>query len=343
MTPMAGGPFSMANTFLFDGESVLFGRKGTIDRPRHQNGKFWTIDTMYYTVLGPEVQGRWLYYWATTVPYGLYSTNTALPSMTSGVLGRLKVPVLHFKEQQRIADYLDRETAEIEEMDAELDRTIQLLRERRDVNASGLNAMGHDARRLKWLMVEIDDRACHRADELPLLSVSIHHGVQLRDESTSNQAASADLGHYKVAEKGDIVLNRMRAFQGGLGVAPVGGLVSPDYAVLRVDPDELSPAWAEYVMRSPEFIGAMAAAVRGIGSADQGNVRTPRINVTDLFDLAIPFPALEDQLRLIDEMDAQTARIDDMIADAQRLKALLAERRSTLITEVVTGRKEVPA
>ena len=43
------------------------------------------------------------------------------------------------------------------------------------------------------------------------------------------------------------------------------------------------------------------------------------------------------------ELDAQAARIDDILADANRLKALRAERRSTLITDVVTGTKEVPA
>lgn len=79
----SGGPFAAASAHLYDGESVLFGRKGTIDRPLHVNGKFWTVDTMFYTELSPAVFGRWLYYWATTIPFSLYSTDTALPSMTS--------------------------------------------------------------------------------------------------------------------------------------------------------------------------------------------------------------------------------------------------------------------
>lgn len=253
------------------------------------------------------------------------------------------VPLPPLALQSRIADYLDRETAEIDSMDAELNLLMDTLEERRQVTTSRLHGLDHEGVRLKWLMKEIDDRAGSRSEKLSLLSVSIHSGVQLRDESTTNQNASADLSHYKVARKGDMVLNRMRAFQGGLGIAPVDGLVSPDYSVLRMDPSQLLSAWAEYLMRSPEFIDAMSAALRGIGSADQGNVRTPRINVRDLFDLAIPLPDIDVQARIVAELDGQTARIDDMIADAQRLKVFLAERRFTLITEVVTGRKKVPA
>lgn len=127
----SGGPFTTASDYLYDGESVLFGRKGTIDKPRHQTGRFWTVDTMFYTVLGPRVDGRWLYYWATTVPYKLYSTSTALPSMTSAVLGRLRVSLPPLPEQRAVAEYLDRETAKIDALINKAERFIDLARERR--------------------------------------------------------------------------------------------------------------------------------------------------------------------------------------------------------------------
>ena len=263
-------------------------------------------------------------------------------SLVSPTVWRLPIRLVSVEQQGRIADYLDHETAEIDAMDTELDRLVETLRERGRAVFSSLHDRHLPTRRLKWLMSEVDVRAGQRSEELPLLSVSIHHGVQPRDESSTNQAASLDLSHYKLVRRHQIVLNRMRAFQGGLGAAPCDGICSPDYSVLQVDENQISAAWAEYVMRSPDFVNDMSRSLRGIGSADQGNVRTPRINVRDLFDLEIPLPSLDEQLRIVAELDEQTAQIDDMIADAQRLKGLLAERRSTLITEVVTGRKEVP-
>lgn len=83
----SGGPFAFASEHLYDGESVLLGRKGTIDRPLHVSGRFWTVDTMYWTKIRPGTSGRYAYYTATTIPFGYYSTNTALPSMTQTALG----------------------------------------------------------------------------------------------------------------------------------------------------------------------------------------------------------------------------------------------------------------
>lgn len=336
----SGGPFARASAHLYEGESVLFGRKGTVDRPLHIDGKFWTVDTMFYTELSNAVDGRWLYYWATTVPFGLYSTDTALPSMTSSVLGRLKVPVVDIDKQRAIAGYLDRETGDIDAMLSKMDELAENLRVRRASIGSPLHTMGFEHVRLQWLMHEVDDRAGNSNADLPLLSVSIHHGVQLREESSSRQQASTDLSKYKVVRAGEIVLNRMRAFQGGLGQARIEGLVSPDYAVLHPEP-RLSPDWAEYVMRSPQFVDAMSQRLRGIGAADQSNVRTPRINVRDLFILSIPLPPLDEQIKIADQLDEATARVDAMLAKVADLKALLLERRAALITDVVTGRKEV--
>ena len=127
----SGGTFSRANSFLHDGESLLFGRKGTIDRPLHVNRKFWTVDTMYYTEIGPETSGRYLYYWATTIPFDTISTQTALPSMTSFKLSQLKVPLPDLPTQRHIADHLDAETAKIDAMIAKAGELRALLDERR--------------------------------------------------------------------------------------------------------------------------------------------------------------------------------------------------------------------
>src|SRR5690625_2422848 len=86
----SGGRFGCGDNFLYEGESVLFGRKGTVDRPQYVAGKFWVVDTAYYTVIGGDVFPKYLYHWATTVDFDLLSTNTAVPSVTSADLSRLE-------------------------------------------------------------------------------------------------------------------------------------------------------------------------------------------------------------------------------------------------------------
>lgn len=112
----SGGIFAYASQYMYEGESILFGRKGTINKPLYINCKFWTVDTMYYTIPKKDVCAKFLYYAATTLPYDKYSTSTALPSMTQTVLGNLNIAIPPISEQQRIADYLDRKCAEIDSL-----------------------------------------------------------------------------------------------------------------------------------------------------------------------------------------------------------------------------------
>ncbi|MFK0005080.1 hypothetical protein [Paenarthrobacter sp. NPDC090522] len=267
-------------------------------------------------------------------------TPVSIAHFTAEKVARFRIPFHGEVAQRTIADYLDRETVVIDVMIAKLEELSEKLKIRRSTTASSLHTMGFGPVRLQWLMSEVDERAGDSLRDLPLLSVSIHHGVQLREESTSRQQASVDLSRYKVVRAGEIVLNRMRAFQGGLGKASVDGLVSPDYAVLRPH-SQLVPDWAEHVMRSSEFVRSMSQWLRGIGAADQSKVRTPRINVRDLLGLSIPLPSTEEQRNIVGSLDEMTAKLDAMLGKVADLKSLLFERRAALITDVVTGKKEV--
>ena len=112
----SGGIFAYASQYMYEGESILFGRKGTINKPLYINCKFWTVDTMYYTIPKKDVCAKFLYYAATTLPYDKYSTSTALPSMTQTILGNLNIAVPPISEQQAIASYLDAKCREIDSL-----------------------------------------------------------------------------------------------------------------------------------------------------------------------------------------------------------------------------------
>jgi type I restriction enzyme S subunit len=192
--------------------------------------------------------------------------------------------------------------------------------------------------RLKWLLDEVDDRAGERAATLPLLSVSITKGVRRRDASdTTTRAAAEDLSNYKISCAGDLVINRMRAFQGALGIAPEVGMVSPDYSVLRISP-LIEHRWLDYYLTSTSTVAEMASLVRGIGGTEAGNVRTPRLNVSDLQSMRIELVSLKSQREIADYLDRETARIDTLIEEQQRLIETLGERRAALISGVFTDR-----
>ena len=128
----SGGIFGYANQYLYDGKSVLLGRKGTIDKPLFVDGKFWTVDTMYWSKILSTADPKFSYYLSTRIPFDFYSTSTALPSMTKADLGSHIVAYPEVEEQQRIANYLDRETAKIDELIQKQEKLIGFIDEEKN-------------------------------------------------------------------------------------------------------------------------------------------------------------------------------------------------------------------
>lgn len=339
----SGGIFASASDYLYDGESVLFGRKGTIDRPAYVCGKFWTVDTMFYTELREGVSGRWLYYWATTIPFGLYSTDTALPSMTSSVLGRIKAPLVPHVQQCAIADYLDREIGEIDAMLAKLASLSESVSERRrEIVRSILKSVGQTVR--LGLVVDVvsgsgfPDRYQGISDEeLPFYKVSSLSNADRQVLTDSDNTVSREIAD----QLGARVIPSQSVVMAKIGAA----LLLARYA-LTARPSCIDNNMQALVPHQGVIISRfLAYAMEGVSIPSlvkPGPV--PSLDVMGMKMSRIAYnPSLKEQCRIADHLDEVTGRIDAMLAKVAELKALLVERRAALITDVVTGRKKVPA
>ena len=161
-----------------------------------------------------------------------------------------------------------------------------------------------------------------------------------RRSLTDDGPRADSLVDYKRVEPGDLVLNRMRAFQGAVGVAGEAGVVSPDYAVLRMGP-LVDSHFCHFLFRSPWFVGEMISRLRGIGSTELGNARTPRVNVADLQDILLPVPPIEEQARVVTDLAAVRANVETTWTLWDRQVELLQELRRSLITSAVSGEFDV--
>jgi type I restriction enzyme, S subunit len=179
--------------------------------------------------------------------------------------------------------------------------------------------------RARFLFDVVDERCGHR--DLPLLSVSASRGVVARSTITDDEPRADDLTNYKVCRPGDIVVNRMSAYQGALGSALLQGIVSPDYIVLRPCRN-VDSRWLHHTVRSSWFVSEMSSRVRGIGSIGTANVRTPRVSAEEIGEIAITVPPLRTQLAIADYLDTETTRIDALTAKKRRMIELVHERAS---------------
>jgi type I restriction enzyme S subunit len=191
--------------------------------------------------------------------------------------------------------------------------------------------------RVKGLYRPVDVRAGSRAADLPLISVSIHRGAEIRGEWTDDESRADSLENYKVCAQGDVVLNRMRAFQGAVGISPANGLVSPDYLVMRPD-SHVENRFLHHLFRSRWFVGEMISRLRGIGSVDLGNVRTPRINREDLDDIRVALPSSAEQRRIADFLDDQVGTLDRLAQERAAQLSTLEISLRNFAHDAVTGR-----
>lgn len=89
----SGGVMRLVDTSIYDGESVLIPRKGTLNNVIYVNGAFWTVDTMFYSKMKMKHIAIFTYYSAKLYDFEKLNTGTGVPSMTSSIIYNLKTVI----------------------------------------------------------------------------------------------------------------------------------------------------------------------------------------------------------------------------------------------------------
>lgn len=361
----SGGPFTYANDYLYKGESVLLGRKGTIDKPLYVNGKFWTVDTMFYTEVQKGSNGRYAYYLATTIPFSLYSTNTALPSMSQFDLANHVFPIPLKNEQTQIARFLDHETAKIDALIREQERLIALLQEKRQAVISHAVTKGLDPNvpmkdsGVEWLGEVPEHWIVGKLRWYATIQGGIAKGKDYEDKVTVNlpylrvanvQAGYVDLTEVKeisVLESeinryslqvGDVLMN-----EGGdndkLGRGTVwAGEIEPclhQNHVFAIRPNRhLNPEWLSIFTQS-----SRARSYFFLNSKQSTNLAS--ISSSNVMNMDLPLPPLDEQRKILELLVNDLKRLAKLQKQSEVGIQLLNERRSALISAAVTGKIDV--
>ena len=167
--------------------------------------------------------------------------------------------------------------------------------------------------------------------DLQVLSVYREYGVILKDSRDDNHnATSLDTSGYKVVNEGDLVVNKMKAWQGSMGVSEHNGVVSPAYITCRVDAERVYPKFLHYLLRSQPYIGVYNALSYGV------RVGQWDMHYEDFKRIPLPLPTRTCQQRIANFLDQKTAEIDAAITKKQRLIELFKEQKAILINQAVT-------
>lgn len=186
-------------------------------------------------------------------------------------------------------------------------------------------------------ILSLADERKGNATDLQLLSVYREYGVIPKSSRNDNKNhESEDTSKYKVVKASDIVINKMKLWQGSLGVSKYDGFVSPAYIVAHTYFDG-NLDYLNLLLRSPLFktyYNRISYGIR-VGQWD-----------SDFYDfkrLVIPVPPREEQDQIVRYLDWKVSCINKLIHGYQRQIKLLEERRQTVVNDVVVhGISEAP-
>lgn len=164
-----------------------------------------------------------------------------------------------------------------------------------------------------------------------LLSVYRDHGVIPKSSRDDNHnVESEDLSSYQLVEPGDLVMNKMKAWQGSIAISEYRGIVSPAYFVFKVSKN-VYPKYIHYLMRSAPLIAAYNRISKGV------RVGQWDLEPQEFRKLPILVPPLDEQRRIADHLDLEMERIERLSSAQRGLMSALEKRAEAEIISWATG------
>lgn len=211
---------------------------------------------------------------------------------------------------------------------------IEGLKPYPEYRASGFPWLGNipahwEIKRGKSYLTSIDYRSKDGSEEL--LTVSSVRGVVLRKSAKVTMFKAESYAGYKLCWPGDLVINSLWAWAGGLGVSQHHGIISTAYSVYR--PRRLvriEPRYLHQLVRSSPFNWELQVRSKGIWIS--------RLQLTDssFLDAPIPLPPPGDQTAIVRFLDHANRKMDAFIRAKRKLIGLLNEQKQAIIHRAVT-------
>ena len=167
--------------------------------------------------------------------------------------------------------------------------------------------------------------------DLPLLSVAREKGVFVRSltgADDNHNVIPEDLTNYKVARSGNLVINKMKAWQGSMGIAPCDGIVSPAYFVF--DFRMADRAFGQRLLRSKPYVAHFGQASDGV------RVGQWDLSIAGMRQIPVLTPPPDEQAAIVRFLDWANGRLERAIRAKRKVIALLNEQKQAIIHRAVT-------
>ncbi|MBU3979299.1 restriction endonuclease subunit S [Patescibacteria group bacterium] len=289
--------------------------------------------------------------------YNFFSQNTTgLANLSEGLFGQIFFVKIPEVEQPTIVTFLDRETVRIDEVVAKKQKMMDLLKEKRQalithavtkgldpkakMKASGIDWLGDIPER--WEVKRLKYIAKSNVSSLPentapdylfkYLDIGNVGTGYILEEPIEIYFENAPSRARRIVKKNDTIISTVRTYLKAIyhfENDPKDMIVSTGFAVIEVG-EEINPKFFYYLSLSENFIDSIVSNSYGVSY--------PAINESFLMTLPAWYPKIEEQKKIADFLDRETAKIDELMKKVETQIEKLKEYRQALISNVVTGK-----
>jgi type I restriction enzyme S subunit len=349
----------LGTNFLYDGESIILGRKGSIDRVYFASGKFWAIDTAYYLSDFRETFPRWLFYYLQTIDLRQMNEATGVPSLSREFLYNIALQIPAKAEQTQIATILSTIDRAIEQTEALIAKQQRiktglmqdLLTKGIDENGNIRSEETHEFKDspLGRIPVEWEVEYCSAICKEIVVGIVIRpaqyykpSGVPVLRSANVRENIIDTSDMVYMSERDNIALNKSRLSVGDLVTVRTGypgntAVITPeldgsncvDIVISRPDSRRVRSNYLALWINS-NF--GKKQILEG-----QGGLAQQHFNVGEVRKLLVKVPSINEQIRIEDLLLLQGREVFKLQSQLQKLKL----QKTGLMQDLLTGKVRV--
>lgn len=332
-----GGVITYINDYLYDGQTICIGRKGTINKPLYYEGKIWTVDTLYYTYNFIDVDVKYIYYLLLTIDWMSLNEATGVPSLTSDRIRHILLALPPIAEQKAIAEAL----SDIDGLIAVLDKKIA---KKRLIKQGAMQQLLTGKKRLPgfsdpWVEKRLGDmghlmngytfksETYNLAGEFKIITIAnVQSGYLMINACNRIIELPVDIQPHQMLKKGDILISMTGNVGRTCVVNQTKCLLNQRVGKFDIDKDFISSQFLFELLKNEHFENAMIDAGQGAAQANIGK------NDIENYKCYVPRNKAEQKAiaTILNDMDKE---IDDLEAQRDKYRLL----KSGMMQKLLTG------
>ena len=334
----SGGIMRYANKSIYGKESVLIPRKGSIGNVFYVNSPFWTVDTIFYTIINcDKISPRFFYYFLKNSNLEELNFAGGVPSLTKTILDKILIPLPPLTIQQEIVNILDKFT----QLEAELEAELEARKKQYEYYRNEL--LNFEGEEVEWKTLGDVGKICmckrimknetSSTGDIPFFKIGTFGREP--DAYISQEKYNEYRKAYSFPKKGDILINGLNLnydfVSQRVACAPNDGIITSAYLVCRPRKGVFYNYYT-YLFKAMDGMKLF----HGMGSG----IRLT-LSFKELKKQMLPVPPLSEQQTIVSYITERTAKIDSLIEKLNKEIECIKEYKQRLISDVVTGQIKV--